>query len=1061
MSHFSLASLRVRLLLLVLLAIIPVLGLTLYTNFEMRRLVVEDVRKETLRLARFVANGQEDTIKDIQQLLFALAQLSEVQQPDSAACSILFTQLLKQYPQYALLGVVSLEGNVFCSALPADRSLNLADKPFFQRAIATQSFTISSYQTDPFTGKATLLFGYPVLNENNNVQAVVFASLDLTWLNQLAIQAQLPEGSTFTMLDRNRTILARYPDPDRWVGRSAPEAPMIETMLTQQGEGTAEATGLDGVQHLFAFTPLRSTPGGGNVYVSVDIPTTIAFATANRVLASSLGVLGLVTFLTLTAAWYGSNLFILRQVDRLVDTTRRLSTGNLTVRTGLSYGQGELDQLAQAFDEMAASLERYVAERDQAQEALQESQRALATLLSNLPGMAYRSQNDSYRTMHFVSEGCFALTGYHRAELLQNTKLSYMDLIHPDDQNNVWDTIQTALQEVKPFQLIYRLITADGAEKWVWEQGRGVFSLNGQLLALEGFITDTTERVQAYQLLEQRVADRTRELSALYQVTAVASESLDLTTTLERSLEQILTVMGCKVGTIHLYDPGKDVLSLAVWQGLSSAIITKNNVSPPGQDLAGWVIEHKEPLIVSDISCDPRATQLTLEDSPHAYVGAPMRARGRVLGVLSVMGETGQVFEVEEVALLASIADEVGVAVENSQLYEAERQQRRQADTLLQVASVVGSTLELNEVLARILDQLRRVVDYDSASVQLLEEDRLKTIAAHGFANTQQVLGVIFSPTESPHYQVIADAKPLTLADAPQFYSVFTRPPFSHIRSWLGVPLQVQERVIGIIAVDRQQFDGYTEEEVRLTTAFADQAALALENARLYQQAEQLAVVEERNRLARELHDSVTQSLYSLTLFAEVGRRAAEAGNLSQVVDYLIRLGQVTQQALKEMRLLVYELRASALEAEGLIGALQHRLDAVEKRAGIEARLEVGEMVELPAMVEEGLYRIAQEALNNALKHALATLVIVRINATAEGVELEVIDNGQGFSPALVHNTGGMGLMSMQERAGQLNGALTIWAEPGAGARIKIKAPIRRSWSRPILPIEKILEEIP
>lgn len=1061
MSRFSLASLRVRLLLLVLLAIVPVLGLTLYTNFEMRRLVVEDVRKETLRLARFVAGGQEDTIKDIRQLLFALAQLSEVQQPDAAACSVLFTQLLKQYPQYALLGVVALDGNVFCSALPADRSLNLADKPFFQRTIQTRGFTISSYQTDPFTGKATLFFGYPVVSESGQVQAVVFASLDLTWLNQLAAQAQLPRGSTFTVIDRNGTILVRYPDPDRWVGRSMAEAPIIEMMLTQRNEGTAEALGADGSQHLFAFTPLRSAPGGENVYVSVDVPTTIAFATANWVLAGSLGVLGLVTFLTLTAAWYGSNLFILRQVDRLVDTTRRLSTGNLAVRTGLSYGQGELGQLAQAFDEMTASLERYVAERDQAQEALQESQRALATLLSNLPGMAYRSQNDTRRTMHFASEGCFALTGYRRTELLQNAKLSYMELIHPDDQKNVWDTVQTALQEAKPFQLIYRLTTAGGEEKWVWEQGRGVFSPDGQLLALEGFITDTTERVQAYQLLEQRVADRTRELSALYQVTAVASESLDLTATLERSLEQILTVMGCEIGTIHLFDLSTGVLRLAVWRGLPPAAVTKNDSILPGQDWAGWVIEHREPLIVADITQEPRAVQMRLKDGPHAYVGAPMRARGRVLGVLSVIGEAGQIFEVEEVALLASIADEVGVAVENSQLYEAERRQRRQADTLLQVASVVGSTLDLNEVLARILDQLRRVVEYDSASVQLLEEDGLKTIAAHGFANVQQVLGVIFSPGEAPHYEVIAEGKPLTLADAPQRYPVFHRPPFSHIHSWLGVPLRAQERIIGIIAVDRQQPGGYTEEEARLTTAFADQAALALENARLYQQAEQLAVMEERNRLARELHDSVTQSLYSLTLFAEVGRRAAEAGNLTQVVDYLIRLGQVTQQALKEMRLLVYELRASALEAEGLIGALQHRLDAVEKRAGIEARLEMGQMMDLPAPVEEGLYRIAQEALNNALKHAQASLVIVRIKADLEGAELEVIDNGQGFDPTQVHHSGGMGLISMRERAGQLNGSLTILAKPGAGARVRINVPIRRVWSKPFLTLEKIAEEMP
>lgn len=724
--------------------------------------------------------------------------------------------------------------------------------------------------------------------------------------------------------------------------------------------------------------------------------------------------------------------------------------------------QGRLAQAVarrtREISDVNVALEQDILRRKQAEETLQETQRALSTLLSNLPGMAYRSRNDTGRTMQFVSEGCLELTGYQPADLLENQKISYMQLIHPDDRRSVWAKIQAALRENQPFQLIYRITSAAGEEKWVWEQGRGVFSPEGRLLALEGFITDTTQRVQAYQMLEQRVADRTRELSALYEVTTVASESLNLTTTLERSLDQVLTVMQCQAGTIHLFDEAKQELHLAVWRGLPAQVVARINSLPPGHDLAGWVIEQGESLVTPDIAADPRAAQMLLVGRSHAYIGVPIRSRGRVLGVLSVMGEAGQQFDPEEVTLLASIAGEVGVAVENAQLYQAERVQRHQADTLLQVASVVGSTLELNEVLARILDQLRRVVDYDSASVQLLEEGGLQVIAARGFARGQQVLGLTFSPNEAPNYKVVAESRPLNLADAPQLYPIFRQPPFSHVRSWLGAPLRVQERIIGIIAVDRHQPGGFTGDEVRLTTAFADQAALALENARLYQQAEQLAVMEERSRLARELHDSVTQSLYSLTLFAEVGRRAAEAGESERVIDYLNRLGQVTQQALKEMRLLLYELRASTLEAEGLVGALQQRLDAVEKRAGIEGRLVIEAMVELPALVEEGLYRIAQEALNNALKHAAATLVTVRINANGEQAELEVIDNGVSFDPTNISNTGGMGLTSMRERAEQLGGSLAIYSKPGQGTRVKVNVPTRRSWSRPVLPIDRIAE---
>ena len=155
-------------------------------------------------------------------------------------------------------------------------------------------------------------------------------------------------------------------------------------------------------------------------------------------------------------------------------------------------------------------------------------------------------------------------------------------------------------------------------------------------------------------------------------------------------------------------------------------------------------------------------------------------------------------------------------------------------------------------------------------------------------------------------------------------------------------------------------------------------------------EAQARAALEERQRLARELHDLVTQSLYSLTLLAEASRRMALDGNTEKMIGNIARLGETAQQALKEMRLLVYELRPLALETAGLVEALQHRLDAVEKRAGVEARLKVDSNCDIPADVENGLYRIAQEVLNNSLKHAEATRVSVRLLADSQCVEMEI-----------------------------------------------------------------------
>jgi signal transduction histidine kinase len=196
------------------------------------------------------------------------------------------------------------------------------------------------------------------------------------------------------------------------------------------------------------------------------------------------------------------------------------------------------------------------------------------------------------------------------------------------------------------------------------------------------------------------------------------------------------------------------------------------------------------------------------------------------------------------------------------------------------------------------------------------------------------------------------------------------------------------------------------------------------------------AVAAERSRLARELHDSVTQSLYSLTLLATAGQRMIQAGDLQQIAGNQARLGEIAQQALQEMRLLVYELRPLALESEGLIGALEQRLETVERRAGIQARVKVDGEPELTADVEEELYGIAQEALNNALKHARATEVVLSIRVDENSIDLEVADDGRGFDPAVVRDAGGLGLIGMQERADKIEGRLAIHSAPGEGTRV-------------------------
>ena len=202
------------------------------------------------------------------------------------------------------------------------------------------------------------------------------------------------------------------------------------------------------------------------------------------------------------------------------------------------------------------------------------------------------------------------------------------------------------------------------------------------------------------------------------------------------------------------------------------------------------------------------------------------------------------------------------------------------------------------------------------------------------------------------------------------------------------------------------------------------------------------AITEERNRLARDLHDSVTQSIYSLTLLAEAGQRMIRGGAFTQAEDNQNRLGEIAQQALQEMRLLVYELRPQVLQSEGLIGALEHRLEAVERRAGINARMHVDLEVDLEKNLEEELFHISMEALNNALKHAKASEIVLSLKTEQDFLFLTIKDDGRGFGPDLASSQGGMGISSMTERVEKIGGSLSIQSEIGGGTKISVSVPL-------------------
>jgi signal transduction histidine kinase len=272
-----------------------------------------------------------------------------------------------------------------------------------------------------------------------------------------------------------------------------------------------------------------------------------------------------------------------------------------------------------------------------------------------------------------------------------------------------------------------------------------------------------------------------------------------------------------------------------------------------------------------------------------------------------------------------------------------------------------------------------------------------------------------------------------------QVGEVYPDTAFSYVRAWLGIPLVVQERLIGVLSIDHRQPNVYTPRHAALALAIANQAAIAIENARLYGQARRLAVLEERQRLARGLHDSVSQALYSIGLGARTARALLDRDPAQAVepVEYVLSLAEA---GLAEMRALIFELRPDSLEKEGLVAALTRQAAALRARHGLEVQAEFCEEPTLPFEVKEALYRIAQEALNNTVKHAQATKVEIRLDDSEGGTTLKAQDDGVGFDPHAEY-PGHLGLHSMCERAARLGGTLEIQSGPGRGTLVRVCIP--------------------
>ena len=361
---------------------------------------------------------------------------------------------------------------------------------------------------------------------------------------------------------------------------------------------------------------------------------------------------------------------------------------------------------------------------------------------------------------------------------------------------------------------------------------------------------------------------------------------------------------------------------------------------------------------------------------------------------------------------------------------------------LTEVSQQITSILEINDLLTRIVRLIQQTFDYYHVGIGLIEEDEVVYRVGAGtlwddpefqFKPAQLKVGSEGITGWVAHTGQVAFV-PDVMQD-PRYVWMQG----SLTRSELTVPITVKGQTIGVLDAQSEQLNGFDQTDVEMLQALANQAGIAIENVRLHEQAKHVAVLEERQRLARDLHDSVTQSLYGVNLYAEAAAGHLALGQLDQARQHLDDIQKTAQESLNEIRLLIYELRPPILEQEGLVVALQNRLYSVESRAELKSNFESNLEERLPLVMEEGLYRIAQEALNNTLKHAHAKNIEVSILRDNGTLTMEISDDGEGFDPATACQEGCLGIFSMQERASVQDWDLSLESSPGAGTRIRVE----------------------
>ncbi|MDW7710626.1 MAG: GAF domain-containing protein [Deferrisomatales bacterium] len=692
MVSFAYSSLRTRITLLVLLALLPALALIAWNGVSMRRLSRESAHQEALRVARTARDQQAALVEAAHHVLAAVSLVPAVSRPESAQCQELVGSVVSRFPQFAALLVFQPDGTVACAPGGLREPVNLADRSMFQEALQNGRFAVGEYLIWRVTGEAVLPFGFPVLDESGNASLVLVAGLRTGWLARLVAEADLPPGSQVTIFDRAGTVIARHPDAGPWLGQSAAGTEVLRSALESMGGGRT-VRGLDGVERLYVGAALRSQ-GREVAYVTVGVPSAVAYAGSRRILVRDLGWLGAVILVTLAAAWWLGGRLLVRPARALARAARALGEGRLSSRTGLDDAPGELGQVARAFDLMAEDLarrERELREREATLRALIDGNSEPLLLL------------DPAGTVLAANEAAARSLGVSPAEMIGRNAA---ELLRPEAASLRAERFAEALRTRRPVRFEE---AQDG--RFLESFLQPILDDHGEVFQVAVLVIDVTERKRN----EISLFRANRALRTLSAVQSSAAEAGDETVLFQRVCRDVVEQGGYRMAWVGLVeeDPDKTIRPVARAgsdEGYVDALRLTWGEGERGLGPTGTAVRTGRACATRDVAADPgfapwRAA--ALRRGFGSVLALPLGAEDATVAVLTLYAPEPDAFDDEEVELLSGVAGSVSQSLEARRTRDALRhsqEQLVQAHRLEAVGRLAGGVAhDFNNILQIIL----------------------------------------------------------------------------------------------------------------------------------------------------------------------------------------------------------------------------------------------------------------------------------------------------------------------------------------------------------------------